>query len=169
MATLFQYKNVSIQVAATKPSLTFFQAEDIRRQGVDIWTDDDEWDVRETLPPRDFRLRAIFFLYNVAMILPFSHAHTFSFSVFFLHLPAKLPHRRPDITHRAPSVGRRGSDRALLSEHTRQDRQWRVRQSRGELAPVSSPSPICLLTHSPTHSPAQTVVGGCFCLFFFSD
>ena len=61
VATLFQYKNVSIQVAATKPSLTFFQAEDIRRQGVDIWTDDDEWDVRETLPPRDFRLRAFFF------------------------------------------------------------------------------------------------------------
>ena len=35
-----------MQVAATKPSLTFFQPEDIRRQGVDVWTDDDEWDVR---------------------------------------------------------------------------------------------------------------------------
>ena len=35
-----------MQVAATKPSLTFFQPEDIRRRGVDVWTDDDEWDVR---------------------------------------------------------------------------------------------------------------------------
>lgn len=35
-----------MQVAATKPSLTFFQPEDVRRQGVDVWTDDDEWDVR---------------------------------------------------------------------------------------------------------------------------
>ena len=35
-----------MQVAATKPSLTFFQPEDIRKQGVDVWVDDDEWDVR---------------------------------------------------------------------------------------------------------------------------
>ncbi|KAF8487063.1 flavoprotein [Russula ochroleuca] len=41
---LLKYKDVSVQVAATKPSLTFFQPEDIRRQGVDVWTDDDEWD-----------------------------------------------------------------------------------------------------------------------------
>jgi phosphopantothenoylcysteine decarboxylase len=33
-------------VAATKPSLTFFQPENIRRHGVNVWTDDDEWDVR---------------------------------------------------------------------------------------------------------------------------
>ncbi|KAI0299004.1 flavoprotein [Multifurca ochricompacta] len=41
---LLKYKNVSVTVAATKPSLTFFRLEDIRRQGVDVWTDDDEWD-----------------------------------------------------------------------------------------------------------------------------
>ena len=35
-----------MQVAATKPSLTFFKPEDVRRLGVDVWTDDDEWDVR---------------------------------------------------------------------------------------------------------------------------
>jgi len=35
-----------VQVAATKPSFTFFQPDDIRKQGVDVWTDDDEWDVR---------------------------------------------------------------------------------------------------------------------------
>jgi hypothetical protein len=35
-----------VQVAATKPSLTFFRPEDIRRPGVDVWTDDDEWGVR---------------------------------------------------------------------------------------------------------------------------
>jgi hypothetical protein len=37
---------VSVQVAATKPSLTFFDPEDVRRHDVDVWTDDDEWDVR---------------------------------------------------------------------------------------------------------------------------
>jgi len=41
---LLKHKAVSVQVAATKPSLTFFQPEDIRKQGVDVWTDDDEWD-----------------------------------------------------------------------------------------------------------------------------
>jgi len=41
---LLKYKDVSVQVAATKPSLTFFKPEDVRKQGVDVWTDDDEWD-----------------------------------------------------------------------------------------------------------------------------
>jgi len=41
-----QYKSVSVQVAATKPSLTFFKPGDIRSLGVDVWTDDDEWNVR---------------------------------------------------------------------------------------------------------------------------
>ncbi|KAI0270742.1 flavoprotein [Gloeopeniophorella convolvens] len=41
---LLKYKSVSVQAVATKPSLTFFQPEDIRRLGVDVWTDDDEWD-----------------------------------------------------------------------------------------------------------------------------
>jgi len=40
---LLRYKDVSVQVAVTKPSLTFFQPDDIRRQGVNVWTDDDEW------------------------------------------------------------------------------------------------------------------------------
>jgi len=39
-----RHKDVSVQVAATKPSLTFFKPEDIRRQAVDVWIDDDEWD-----------------------------------------------------------------------------------------------------------------------------
>ena len=37
-----------MQVAATKPSLTFFQPEDVCKQGVNVWTDEDEWDVRLT-------------------------------------------------------------------------------------------------------------------------
>src|SRR6266702_3659950 len=41
-----QYKSVSVQVAATKPSLTFFKPGDIRSLGVDVWTDDDEWNGR---------------------------------------------------------------------------------------------------------------------------
>ncbi|KAH9996140.1 flavoprotein [Russula compacta] len=41
---LLKYRNVSVQVAATKPSLTFFQPEDIGKQGVDVWVDDDEWE-----------------------------------------------------------------------------------------------------------------------------
>ncbi|KAI9435536.1 flavoprotein [Lactarius indigo] len=41
---LLKYKNVSVQVAATKPSLTFFQPAKVRNLGVDVWTDDDEWD-----------------------------------------------------------------------------------------------------------------------------
>jgi phosphopantothenoylcysteine decarboxylase len=35
-----------VQVAATKPSLTFFRPDDIRKHGAHVWTDDDEWDVR---------------------------------------------------------------------------------------------------------------------------
>ncbi|KAH9003851.1 flavoprotein [Lactarius hatsudake] len=41
---LLKHKNVSVQVAATKPSLTFFQPGDVRGLGVNVWTDDDEWD-----------------------------------------------------------------------------------------------------------------------------
>lgn len=40
---LLKYKNVSLQVAATKPSLTFFQLAEITSLGVNVWTDDDEW------------------------------------------------------------------------------------------------------------------------------
>ncbi|KAI9455407.1 flavoprotein [Russula earlei] len=41
---LLKYKDVSAQVVATQPSLTFFKPEDVRGQGVSVWTDDDEWD-----------------------------------------------------------------------------------------------------------------------------
>jgi len=34
---------VSLQVAATKPSLTFFKPAEIVNLGVRVWTDDDEW------------------------------------------------------------------------------------------------------------------------------
>ncbi|KAN0142159.1 flavoprotein [Lactarius tabidus] len=40
---LLKYKSVSVQVAATKPSLTFFQPAEITSLGVNVWTDDDEW------------------------------------------------------------------------------------------------------------------------------
>jgi hypothetical protein len=54
-----------VQVAATKPSLTFFQPDDIRKQGVDVWTDDDEWDVRltPTNPTRPKNARTMLTLY----------------------------------------------------------------------------------------------------------
>lgn len=41
-----QYKDVKIQVVATKPSLTFFNAEKMREEGTNVWVDEDEWDVR---------------------------------------------------------------------------------------------------------------------------
>ncbi|THH20593.1 hypothetical protein EW146_g801 [Bondarzewia mesenterica] len=41
---LLSYKNVSMQVIATKHALTFFTADEIRKRGVGVWTDDDEWD-----------------------------------------------------------------------------------------------------------------------------
>ncbi|KAI0051403.1 flavoprotein [Auriscalpium vulgare] len=40
---LLSYRNVAVQVVATKPSLTFFNPEDIRTSGVNVWTDEDEW------------------------------------------------------------------------------------------------------------------------------
>lgn len=40
-----QYADVSVQVVATKPSLTFFSPEEIRKQGVNVWLDEDEWRV----------------------------------------------------------------------------------------------------------------------------
>ena len=41
-----QYDNVKIQVVATKPSLTFFNAGEMRETGTNVWVDEDEWDVR---------------------------------------------------------------------------------------------------------------------------
>lgn len=40
-----QYDHVKIQVVATKPSLTFFDAGKIRETGTNVWVDEDEWDV----------------------------------------------------------------------------------------------------------------------------
>ena len=45
-ASLLQYDNVKTQVVATKPSLTFFNAGEIRETGTNVWVDEDEWDVR---------------------------------------------------------------------------------------------------------------------------
>jgi hypothetical protein len=35
-----------MQVVATKPSLAFFSAAEIRETGTNVWVDEDEWDVR---------------------------------------------------------------------------------------------------------------------------
>lgn len=40
---------MSVQVAVTRPSLTFFQPVEILNLGVNVWTDDDEWAVRASL------------------------------------------------------------------------------------------------------------------------
>ncbi|KAF7289931.1 flavoprotein [Mycena indigotica] len=40
---LLRYNNVKVELVATKPSLTFFSADSIRRTGVRVWTDEDEW------------------------------------------------------------------------------------------------------------------------------
>ncbi|KAG8214436.1 putative phosphopantothenoylcysteine decarboxylase [Butyriboletus roseoflavus] len=38
-----KYSNVKVEVVSTKKSLAFFNAADIERAGVRVWTDDDEW------------------------------------------------------------------------------------------------------------------------------
>lgn len=58
-----------MQVAATKPSLTFFPPEEIRGQGVDVWTDDDEWDVRVSPRCRP-AVRGLFFFSRTVMLIP---------------------------------------------------------------------------------------------------
>ena len=108
-----------MQVTATKPSLTFFQPEDIRRQGVGVWTDDDEWDVRLATTPTRPNADADATLFRFTSRTTDGHA-------------AKLPHRRSDIAHRAPSLGRRRPRRALRRQHTREDRYRDMRQSRGK-------------------------------------
>ncbi|KAF7768021.1 hypothetical protein Agabi119p4_7264 [Agaricus bisporus var. burnettii] len=40
---LLTYENVKVEVVVTKPSLTFFNREDIESCGVHVWTDEDEW------------------------------------------------------------------------------------------------------------------------------
>lgn len=43
---LLSHARVSVQVVATKASLTFFKPAEVRslREGVGVWTDEDEWD-----------------------------------------------------------------------------------------------------------------------------
>lgn len=41
---LLTFDKVSVQVVATKPSLVFYNPSDIRKHGVNVWTDEDEWD-----------------------------------------------------------------------------------------------------------------------------
>lgn len=40
-----QYDKVKVEVVATKPSLTFYSEEEIKKAGSRMWTDDDEWSV----------------------------------------------------------------------------------------------------------------------------
>ncbi|KAJ6571829.1 flavoprotein [Mycena capillaripes] len=42
---LLRYENVKVEVVATKPSLVFYDADAIRRTGVRVWMDADEWPV----------------------------------------------------------------------------------------------------------------------------
>jgi len=45
---MHKYEHIQVQVAATKPSLVFFSASQLEQdhEGVHVWTDDDEWNVR---------------------------------------------------------------------------------------------------------------------------
>ncbi|PPQ63562.1 hypothetical protein CVT24_004859 [Panaeolus cyanescens] len=40
---LLKYRNVLVQMVATKASLTFFSPLDVQEAGVNVWTDNDEW------------------------------------------------------------------------------------------------------------------------------
>ncbi|KAJ7136097.1 flavoprotein [Mycena epipterygia] len=40
---LLRYENVKVEVVATKPSLVFYDADAIRKTGVRVWRDGDEW------------------------------------------------------------------------------------------------------------------------------
>ncbi|KAJ6499585.1 flavoprotein [Mycena vitilis] len=40
---LLRYENVKVEVVATKPSLAFYDAEAVRKTGVRVWRDEDEW------------------------------------------------------------------------------------------------------------------------------
>ena len=124
-----------MQVAATKPSLTFFKPEDVRRLGVDVWTDDDEWDVRGPLSHPHCPHPLFLFIMLTIRVLLFS-------PLIFLAFAGKLPHRRPDIAHRAPSLGRYRPHRALLRKHTRKDRFGRVRQPSSKSPPLRAQSPL---------------------------
>ena len=50
VSSLLAYQNVAVQVVTTKAALTFFKKEDVARQGVNVWTDEDEWDVSVPKP-----------------------------------------------------------------------------------------------------------------------
>jgi len=40
---LLQYRNVRLEVVATKSSLNFYNVSSVRQMGVRVWTDEDEW------------------------------------------------------------------------------------------------------------------------------
>ncbi|KAF8627370.1 hypothetical protein AX17_006185 [Amanita inopinata Kibby_2008] len=40
---LLSYDHVKVEVIATRPSLTFYTKEDVKRAGSRVWTDEDEW------------------------------------------------------------------------------------------------------------------------------
>ncbi|KAF5315431.1 hypothetical protein D9619_007283 [Psilocybe cf. subviscida] len=46
---LLSYANVRVEVVATKPSLAFYQKEDITKLGARVWTDEDEWNGSYTI------------------------------------------------------------------------------------------------------------------------
>ena len=128
-----------MQVAATKPSLTFFKPEDVRRLGVDVWTDDDEWDVRPavafSVPNRIVPycpLRLLTMLARCSPLFPNISG-----------VAGKLSYRRPDIAHRAPALGRYRAHRALLRQHAREDRHGGVRQPSSKHSPLYIPFPSC--------------------------
>jgi phosphopantothenoylcysteine decarboxylase len=44
-----QHDKVNVEVVATKASLTFFDPQAVRRHGVRVWVDEDEWQVRPSV------------------------------------------------------------------------------------------------------------------------
>ncbi|KAI0792865.1 flavoprotein [Abortiporus biennis] len=43
VSELLSYRNVKVEVVATKASMTFFSPHDVRKAGSCVWTDEDEW------------------------------------------------------------------------------------------------------------------------------
>jgi hypothetical protein len=99
VSSLLSYQNVAVQVVTTKAALTFYRKEDVTSQGVNVWMDEDEWDVSGSV-------------IEIAQAL--------------MKCIAKLQDRRPHITHRASSMGRHCPRCAMLSQHTRKDCWWNM-------------------------------------------
>lgn len=43
MRYVLQYKDIKVEVVATKPSVAFFDVAAVERAGARVWRDEDEW------------------------------------------------------------------------------------------------------------------------------